>query len=121
MVTMLRRAVGLSALILAGVVVATIGSGGYRSMGYLGVVFALVLVASGGLFAKAWQGWTGFGGYAAAWVLATFFFAQRGPGGSVLIPADDLKASLWVYGGAVVMSIVAAIPPSALVGRDVAS
>ena len=121
MVTMLRRAVGLIALTMAGAVVATIGSGGYRSMGYLGVVFALILVGAAGLFAKAWQGWAGFASYAAAWVLATFFFAQRGPGGSVLIPADDLKASLWVYGGAVVMALVAAIPPYVLVGRDVAS
>lgn len=121
MVTMLRRAVGLITLTLAGAVVATVGSGGYRSLGYLGVVLALVLVAAGGLFAKTWHGWAGFGGYATAWVLATYFLAQRGPGGSVLIPANDLKASLWVYGGAVVMSLVAAIPPYVLVGRDVAS
>ena len=119
MVTMLKRALGLFVLTLAGAVIAAIGAGGYRSMGYLGVICALLLIASAGLFAKAWQGWLGFGGYAGAWVLATFFFAQRGPGGSILLPADDLKASLLVYGGAVVVAIVGAIPPFVLVGRDV--
>jgi len=79
-----------------------------------------VLVASAGLFAKAWHSWTGFCVYAVTWVVTVGYLSQRGPGGDVLIPAHDTRASLWLYGGAVVMALVATIPPVTLVGRDVA-
>lgn len=119
--TMLKRALGLVALALMGVIVATIGSGGYRSLGYVGAALAVLMVGAGALFAKTWHSWLGFGAYAAGWLAATYFFTRRGPGGSVLVPADDLRASIWIYGGAAIIALVAAIPPFVLTGRDVSS
>jgi len=118
--TMLKRALYVLVLGVLGALVAAIGAGSHRSTGYLGVALALTLVACAGLFAKAWQSWEGFIAFASLWVGATVFFAGTGPGQSTLV-ADDLKGHLWVYGGAVVLSVIAALPRFVLVGRDVAS
>lgn len=109
----------MGALGVLGALVAVIGAGSHRAAGYLGIVLALVLVASAGLFAKAWQSWAGFIAYASVWAVGTVFFSSKGPGESVLV-ANDLKGQLWTLGGAAVVAIVAAIPPFVLVGRDVA-
>ena len=108
------------ALGVLGVLVAAIGAGAHRSTGYLGVTLALALVACASLFAKAWQSWAGFTTFASLWVAVTVFFASKGPGQSTLV-ADDLKGYLWVYGGAFVLFLVAALPRFVLVGSDVAS
>ena len=120
LVSMLKRAVYVLALGLLGALVATVGAGSHRSTGYLGVGLALALVACAGIFAKAWQSWAGFIAFASLWVGATVFFAGTGPGQSTLFAAD-LKGHLWVYGGAVLVSLVAALPRFVLVGPDVAS
>lgn len=117
---MLKRSVYALALGLLGALVAAIGAGSHRSAGYLGVALALVLIASAGVFAKAWQSWTGYTAFAALWAAATMYFAGPGPGQSTLV-ASDLKGNLLVYGGAVVLTAIAIVPRSILVGRDVAS
>lgn len=115
---MLKRSAYVLALGLLGALVATVGAGSHRSTGYLGVSLALVLVACAGTFAKAWQSWGGFISFASLWVGSTMFFAGEGPGQSMLV-ADDLKGHLWVYGGAGLIALVAALPRFVLVGRDV--
>ena len=117
--TMLKRAVSVVALGLLGALVAAICAGSHRSAGYLGVGLVLVLIASAGVFAKAWQSWNGYIAFASLWVAVTVFFYATGPGQSQLI-AGDLKDKLWVYGGGAVLAVVAAVPRFALVGRDVA-
>ena len=116
---MLKRAVSVLALGLLGAFVAAIGAGAHRSTGYLGLVLVLVLIASAGVFAKTWQSWNGYIGFAALWVAVTVFFASTGPAQSKLV-AGDLKDQLWIYGGAVVLFLVGAVPRFVLVGRDVA-
>ncbi len=116
---MLKRAVSALALGLLGALVAAIGAGAHRAAGYLGVVLVLVLIASSAIFAKAWQSWNGLVAFAALWVAVTVYFKSTGPANSQLV-ANDLKDHLWVYGGAVVLLVVALIPRSTLVGRDVA-
>lgn len=118
---MWKRALGIAVLALAGAAVAMIGSVAYRSVGYLGLVLSLLLVASVGLFSKTWHAWWGFTAYAAAWAVVAFLFAQTGPGGSVLVPSDDLRATVWIYGGAGVMAVIGAIPPFLLAGKNVPS
>lgn len=117
--TMLKRAVSVVALGLLGVLVAAVGAGSHRSTGYLGVSLVLALTASASIFAKAWQSWNGYIAFASLWVAVTVYFYSTGPAQSQLI-AGDLKDQLWVYGGAAVLSVVAAVPRFALVGRDVA-
>jgi FtsH-binding integral membrane protein len=116
---MLKRVVSVLALGLLAALVAAIGAGAHRSTGYLGVVLVLALIAFAGVFAKAWQSWNGYVGFAAVWVGVTVFFASTGPAQSQLV-AGDLKDQLWVYGGVAVLCIVAMVPRFVLVGRDVA-
>jgi hypothetical protein len=116
---MLKRAVNWVALGVLGALVATIGAGAHRASGFLGVSLALALVATAGLFAKAWESWTGFVVYAALWGAATVVFAGEGPANSVLVQ-DDLRGRLWIFGGTVMISLVAAVPRFVLVGSRVA-
>jgi|GEM_PF-1033100 hypothetical protein len=117
--TMLKRAVSVVALGLLGALVAAIGAGSHRSTGYLGVGLVLALIASAAIFAKVWQSWNGYIAFASLWVAVTVYFHATGPGQSQLI-AGDLKDQLWVYGGAAMLAVVAAVPRFALVGRNVA-
>lgn len=115
---MLKRVIQLVALTLLGVGVATVGVGGHRAYGFIGVALGLILVATAGIFARAWARWLGYSVFAAAWAAMTMVYAQRGPGNSVLI-ASDTNGYLWLYGGALVIVAVALIPRFLLEGRDV--
>ena len=116
--TMFVRVLSVTALALLGVVVATVGVGAHRSLGYGGVAIGLLVVVLVGVFAKAWQAWAGFIAYAAAWGVMAAVYASTGPGGSNLV-ADDLRGTLWLRGGTIAVAIVAAVPRSVFVGRDV--
>ncbi len=118
--SMLVRVLSVSVLALLGVIVATVGVGAHRSLGYAGALIGIVIVALVGVFAKAWQGWRGFIAYAVAWGAMAMVYASMGPGGSILVAADA-RGQLWLYGGVVGVAIVAAVPRSVIVGRDVAS
>lgn len=115
---MLKRVVQWVALTLVGVGVATVGVGAHRAYGYVGLALALILLATAGVFARAWARWLGFAVFATAWTAMTTVYAQRGPGDSILI-ANDVHGYAWIFGGAIVMVVVAMIPVTLLEGRDV--
>jgi hypothetical protein len=117
---MVRTIARIVALLFAGVIVATVGVGAHRALGYVGVTLALILVAVAGIFARTWARWSGFAAYAGAWATMTMIYAQVGPSRSVLI-ANDLHGYLWLYGGTLVIVLVALIPRRWLEGRDVAA
>jgi hypothetical protein len=116
---MLVRVMSVAALALLGVVAATVGVGAHRSLGYAGAIVGILIVALVGVFAKAWQAWSGFIAYAIAWGLMAMVYASTGPGGSILV-ADDVRGRLWLFGGTTAVAMVAAVPRSVFVGRDVA-
>ena len=118
--SMLVRVMSVAALALLGVVVATVGVGAHRSLGYGGATIGILIVVLVGVFAKAWQAWSGFIAYAIAWGLAAMVYASTGPGGSILV-ADDVRGRLWLFGGTAAVAMVAAVPRSVIVGRDVAT
>ncbi|MBC7298110.1 MAG: hypothetical protein H5T82_04375 [Demequina sp.] len=117
---MLVRVLSVSALALLGVAVTTVGVGAHRSLGYFGAILGILIVLLVGVFAKAWQGWSGFIAYAVAWGVMAMVYASQGPGGSILVAAD-VRGKLWLYGGVAAVAIVAAVPRTVIVGRDVAS
>ncbi len=117
---MLARVLSVTALALLGVIAATVGVGAHRSLGYAGAISGILIVLLVGVFAKAWQAWSGFIAYAVAWGTMAMVYASTGPGGSILV-ADDARGRLWLYGGVVAVAIVAAVPRNVIVGRDVAS
>lgn len=119
LMSMLVRVLSTVALALLGLIVATVGVGAHRSLGYGGAIVGILVVVLVGVFAKAWRGWSGFIAYAISWGTMAMVYASRGPGGSVLV-ADDARGRLWLYGGAAAVAIVAAVPRSVIVGRDVA-
>lgn len=117
---MLMRVLSVAALALLGVVVASVGVGAHRSLGYGGAIVGVVVVLLAGAFAKTWRAWSGFIAYAVAWGAMAIVYVSTGPGGSILV-ADDLRGRLWLFGGGAAVAIVAAAPRSVFVGRDVAS
>jgi hypothetical protein len=117
---MVRTIARLLALVLAGVIVATVGVGAHRALGYVGIGLALALVGIAGTFARAWGRWSGYAAYATSWAVMTIVYAQVGPARSVLI-ANDAHGYLWLYGGTAVIVLVALIPRRWLEGRDVAA
>lgn len=117
--SMLVRVLSVTALALLGVIVATVGVGAHRSLGYAGAIIGVLIVLLVGVFAKAWQGWSGFIAYAVAWGAMAMIYASKGPGESILVAADA-RGQLWLYGGVLALAIVAAVPRYVIVGRDVA-
>ncbi|MGY4643504.1 hypothetical protein [Cellulomonas sp. URHB0016] len=99
----------LVALVL-GVVVGTVGTLMHRSAQPWGVVVCLVLVATAGVVARAWGGWPTLGTYAVGVLAATQLLAREGPGGDVLVPADQAIGWVWIAGSVAVLVIVAAVP-----------
>lgn len=118
--SMLVRVLSVVALVLLGAVVATVGVGAHRSLGYAGAIIGILIVLLVAVFAKAWQGWSGFIAYAFVWGAMAMIYASTGPGGSILVAADA-RGRLWLYGGVLAIAVVAAVPRYAIVGRDVAS
>jgi hypothetical protein len=117
---MVRTIAKVIALSLAGVIVATVGVGAHRALGYVGVTLALVLVAVAGVFARTWARFAGYTAYAAGWFVATAVYNQQGPGNSRLI-WPDAHGAVWLYGAAVVLVLIALVPRRWLEGRDVAT
>ena len=103
---------------MLGVVVATVGVGAHRAFGYVGLGLGLLLVATAGIFARAWGRWLGFLAYAVGWVVLTLIYAQEGPANSVLV-GNDTNGLLWIYGGSLVIVLVALVPRRWLEGRNV--
>jgi hypothetical protein len=99
----------LVALVL-GVAVGTVGTLMHRSVQPWGVVVCLALVAAAGVVARAWDGWPTLGGYAVGVLGSTQLLAREGPGGDVLVPADQAIGWVWILGGVVVLLAVAVLP-----------
>ena len=115
---MVRTFLRAAALALLGAVVATVGVGAHRAYGYIGVALGLLLVATAGVFARAWGRWLGFAAYAVGWVVLTLIYAQTGPGNSILVAADA-NGLLWIWGGSIVLVLIALAPRRWLEGRGV--
>lgn len=105
---------------VTGVIVAIVGVGAHRAIPYLGVALALIMVAAGAAFARAWKSWSGLALYAGAWLVPTTAFAGEGPGGSALIAGDPLGA-VWAVGGAIAIIAIAVVPPRVWTGPHVQS
>lgn len=112
----------LSYLLVAvtGVIVAIVGVGAHRAIPFLGVALALIMVAAGAAFARAWKSWSGLALYSGAWLVPTTVFAGEGPGGSALIAGDALGVA-WAVGGALAIIVVALVPPRVWTGMHVQS
>jgi hypothetical protein len=85
-----------------------------------GIVVALLAVLAAGTLARAWAGYAGLVGYAIGWVAAVQVLASRGPGGDLLVPNQTVGLA-WVYGGMLVVAIVAFLPWSWFSDRPVRS
>lgn len=99
------RHLGLLAL---GVLVALVGTGVHRASPPWGLVLALLVVASAGVLARAWVGWTGLLTVGMAVVTTVAVLAGRGPGGDVLVALDALGV-VW-YGGGAAVGVAALLP-----------
>ena len=115
---MVRTFLRAAALALLGAVVATVGVGAHRAFGYVGVALGLLLVATAGVFARAWGRWLGYASYALGWVVLTLLYAQTGPGNSILVAADA-NGLLWIWGGSIVLVLIALAPRRWLEGRRI--
>lgn len=86
----------------------------------LGIVLAMLASLSAGVLARAWSGFGGLAGYALGWVAAVQVLALEGPGGDVLVPSQPLGYA-WIYGGILVVAVVAFLPRSWFSERPVRS
>jgi len=99
----------LVALVL-GVAVGTAGTLMHRSVQPWGVAVCLTLVAAAGLVTRAWDGWPTFGAYGVGVLGSTQILAREGPGGDVLMPADQAIGWVWILGAVAVLLVVAGLP-----------
>ncbi|WP_062519773.1 hypothetical protein [Demequina silvatica] len=106
---MARIVWSLLVITLIGAIVALVGAGSHRAFGWASVAACLLLVGTASVFSRAWRGFLGLTVFATAWMALTVVLAQEGPGGSLLIP-NDARSLAWVYGGAVVIGVVALVP-----------
>lgn len=99
-----------ASLLVLGAFIGVVGTGVHRMARPWGLVLALVLVALGGVVARAWVGALGVLAVGLGVATATAVLAAQGPGGDVLIAADMIGYA-W-YGGAVAAAL-ALVPPRA--------
>lgn len=110
----MRRVLELFVAVVLGAVVATIGAVAYRSYPPIGVTLCILLVLAAAVFIRAWSAWSGLIAFAVPFVVLTYVFTRQGPGGSLLIAADNLGYA-WLYGGAAAV-VVASLVPARLIG-----
>ena len=72
-------------------------------LGGLAIAFFLLLAA--GVFARAWEGWSGSLAFAAGWVGTVLALWQVGPGGDILVPALGGWGNVWILGGVVALGL----------------
>lgn len=110
MSAMLARSGRLATCLLLGLVVGTIGTVMHRSIAPWGLVLGLAVVVSAGVFARAWEGWSGSLAFAAGWFVAVMVLWQVGPGGDILVPALGGWGNIWILGGAVALGLPLMVP-----------
>lgn len=95
---------------LIGALIGLLGTVLHRSAMPWGVVLALATVVSAGVLARAWGGYPGLLGYGIALIGIVQVLAMEGPGGDVLVPADQAVGIVWVAGSAVGLAVPAFAP-----------
>ncbi|MFC4613797.1 hypothetical protein ACFO3K_03660 [Cellulomonas algicola] len=93
-----------------GLVVGAVGTAMHRSVPPWGVVLCLLLVACAALLSRAWGGGVAVAGLAGGMFLSVTTLARSGPGGDVLVPAQQGIGWVWVVGAAGVLILVALAP-----------
>lgn len=93
-----------------GLVAGTLGTVMHRAVRPWGLVVCLALVFVIVLTARAWVGWFGYVASVGGTLVAVQVLASGGPGGDVLVPADDAWGWLWVLGVLAMVSAVAFVP-----------
>lgn len=93
-----------------GLVVGAVGTAMHRSVQPWGVVLCLLLVACAGLLARSWGGGVALAGLAGGMFLGVTTLARSGPGGDVLVPAQQGIGWVWVVGAVGVLILVALAP-----------
>lgn len=107
---MLRPTLSLGALGLMGFVVAVVGTAGHRVAPYWGTALVFLLVLSASTYARAWKSWLGLVVFSQVWLVTVLFLVfWHNPTGSIAI-VDDALGKLWLYGGAVAVTLPAFIP-----------
>ncbi|MDC7119974.1 hypothetical protein OMK64_00310 [Cellulomonas fimi] len=96
-----------------GLVVGAVGTAMHRSAQPWGLVLCLLLVACAGFLSRAWGGGVALAGLAGGMFLSVTTLSRSGPGGDVLVPAQQGIGWAWVV-GAVVALVAAAVAPRAL-------
>lgn len=119
-VGMVLRGVACAVL---GIVVGVVGTVAHRASMLdgavpVGLVLALLVVLSAGVLARAWAGFPGLAGYGIGWVVVVQLLSLQGPGGDVLIPGQAV-GYVWIYGGLVLVAVVAFCPRSWFSDRPV--
>lgn len=98
------------ALLVLGAFIGVVGTGVHRMTTPWGLALALVLVALGGVVARAWVGAWGVLAVGLGVLAATAVLASQGPGGDVLVVGDTI-GYIW-YAGAVAVAVAMLLPRS---------
>ncbi|WP_277208986.1 DUF6113 family protein [Isoptericola croceus] len=110
-----RTLVGRAVLaLLLGAAVGVIGTVAHRAQWAglpTGLVLALMLTLSAAVLCRAWSGTLTLLTCGAGWLVAVQVLAATGPGGDVLVPAQDV-GYVWTYGGLVLVAAAAFLPRS---------
>ncbi len=93
-----------------GLVAGTLGTVMHRAVRPWGLLVCLALVLVIVLTARAWAGWFGYVASVGGTFVAVQVLASGGPGGDVLVPADDAWGWAWVLGALAAVSVVAFVP-----------
>jgi len=102
---MLARSGRIAACLLLGIAVGAVGTVMHRSTPPWGLVLGLVVVLAAGVFARAWEGWSGSLALAGGWIATVLAMWQVGPGGDILVPALGGWGNAWILGGAVALGL----------------
>jgi len=77
----------------------------------VGLVLTLALSVAAAILARAWGGYGAYTAYAVGWLVVVIVLSgMHGPGGDVLAGAHQRWASLWMYGGFLLVAASAFAP-----------
>ncbi|NLF06007.1 MAG: hypothetical protein GX593_13540 [Actinomycetales bacterium] len=102
---MLARSGRIASCLLLGIAVGAVGTVMHRSTPPWGLALGLAVVLAAGVFARAWEGWSGSLAFAAGWVGTVLALWQVGPGGDILVPALGGWGNVWILGGVVALGL----------------
>ncbi len=77
----------------------------------VGLFLTLALSVAAAILARAWGGYGAYAAYAVGWLVVVIVLSgTHGPGGDVLAGAHQRWASLWMYGGFLLVAASAFAP-----------